>query len=183
MNQMQQAAIITQLADSLVQQGSWCGETHLQKAMYLLQTLLKVPCEYEFIFYKFGPFSFDLRAELTALQADGLMELRTRNPAYGPSLLPTSRSTEFRQNYLVTLGKYGEAVAFVAKVVGSKGVADLERLATALYVSCEGGKGASVAQRAQRLNELKPHVPLPLAQEGIQEIDRITQEAAAKFQG
>jgi len=34
MNTLQRAALLTELADKLRQQGSWCGETHLQKATY-----------------------------------------------------------------------------------------------------------------------------------------------------
>jgi hypothetical protein len=30
MNRLQRAALLTELADKLRQQGSWCGETHLQ---------------------------------------------------------------------------------------------------------------------------------------------------------
>jgi hypothetical protein len=43
MNRLQRAALLTTLADKLRDAGSWCGETHLQKAAYLLQTLLQVP--------------------------------------------------------------------------------------------------------------------------------------------
>ena len=74
MNRLPQAAIVTRLTGRLRDQGSWCGETHLQKAMYFLQELMEVPTGFEFILYMHGPFSFDLRAELTSLRADGLLE-------------------------------------------------------------------------------------------------------------
>jgi hypothetical protein len=177
MNRLQRAALLTELADRLRQQGSWCGETHLQKATYFLQTLILVPTGYDFILYKFGPFSFDLAEELTALRADGLMELRAQPAPYGPSLLATPRSVEFRRGYPVTLGKYVDAVGFVARSLGDKGVAELERLATALYVTRAGDAAAPAAQRAQRLHELKPHVTLPQALEAVHELDRIAQQA------
>jgi len=40
-----------------------------------LQDLMRVPLELEFILYKHGPFSFDLRSELTSLRADELVKL------------------------------------------------------------------------------------------------------------
>jgi hypothetical protein len=63
MNRLQRAALLTELADKLREQGSWCGETHLQKATYFLQTLRLVPTGYDFILSKFGPFAFDLAEE------------------------------------------------------------------------------------------------------------------------
>ena len=48
MKRLQRAAIVTELAEQLTAQGSWCGETHLQKATYFLQELLEVPTGFEF---------------------------------------------------------------------------------------------------------------------------------------
>jgi len=90
MNKGQKSAIILDLATELLKRGSWCGETHLQKATFLLQELLETPTGFQFILYKHGPFSFELRDSLVELAADGLMEYVVRSPQYGPSLLPTS---------------------------------------------------------------------------------------------
>ena len=98
MNRLQRAAVLTALADELRKRGSWCGETHLQKATYFLQSLLGVPLGYEFILYKHGPYSFDLHDELTALCTDQLLELRPQPYPYGPSLLPTAASADFRRS-------------------------------------------------------------------------------------
>jgi hypothetical protein len=179
MNRLQRAALLTDLADKLSQRGSWCGETHLQKAAYFLQALLEVPAVLEFILNKHGPFSFDLRDELTSLQADGLLELRAQPAPYGPSLVPTATSAEFRRRYPLTLGANQEKVGFVARALADKGVVELERLATALYVTRELGHAAPAEQRAQRLHELKPHVAPDLALAAVRELDRISQEAAA----
>jgi len=45
MDRLPKAAILTRLARELRASGSWCGETHMQKAVYLLQDLLDVPTE------------------------------------------------------------------------------------------------------------------------------------------
>src|SRR5712692_9118533 len=105
MRRLQRIVILADLASRLGKYGSWCGETHLQKATYFLQELGKVPLGYSFVLYKHGPFSFDLRDELTAMRADGLLELRPQ-PPYGPSLVPTERASEFARRFPKTLGKY-----------------------------------------------------------------------------
>jgi hypothetical protein len=61
MNRLSQDAVLVGLARRLYEQGSWTGETHIQKAAYLLHELLAVPFDFAFILYKHGPFSFDLR--------------------------------------------------------------------------------------------------------------------------
>jgi len=66
----------------------------------------------------------------------------------------------------------------VASRLSILGVADLERLATALYVMQEEGD-APVAIQAQRINEIKPHIPISKAEEAIHEVKNLTQEYAA----
>jgi uncharacterized protein YwgA len=181
MNRLQRAAVLTQLAQELAGQGSWCGETHLQKATYFLQHLLQVPLNFKFTLYKFGPYSFDLDEELTALRADELLELKVRHPSYGPSLLPTETSSSLRERHPATLGKYAPFVAFVATKLSGKGVTELERVATALYVTLESGEKKLVSARANRIRELKPHVPLEAAKAAVEELDTIADEAKKLF--
>jgi len=179
MERLQKAAILIELADRLRREGSWCGHTHIQKATYFLQDLLGVPTGYEFILYKHGPYSFDLSEELASLRADYLIEFDHKSPGYGPGLVPTQTSAELRDRYPVTLAKHAREVEFIAHAFGSKGVAELERLATALYVTRELGDSSDAGARAGRLQELKPHVSPADALAAFQELDRIGTAAKA----
>ena len=131
MNRLQKAVIITKLAEQLGANGNWSGETHLQKGIFVLQTLLGVPTGFEFVLYKHCPYSFDLGEELIALQADYLLEKDFQTPGYGPGLVPTETSAKLRNRFPNTLATYEQKIAFVAQAFGTKGVADLEKLATA----------------------------------------------------
>src|SRR6516225_7231574 len=131
MDRLQRAAVLTELMDQLRLNGSWCGETHVQKAVYFLQEVLGVPTRFDYILYKYGPYSFDLTEDLTALRADYLIEFDHKSPGYGPALVPTPTSTALRERFPKTLDKYRRQIDFIAEVFGSKGVADLEKLATA----------------------------------------------------
>ena len=53
--------VVCLLVEEMRRQGSWSGETHLQKGTYLLKHLVGVPLQYKFTLYKHGPFSFQLR--------------------------------------------------------------------------------------------------------------------------
>src|ERR1700691_3123913 len=134
MKHSQRAAILTLLNREVQRRGSWCGETHIQKATFFLQDLLGVDAGFEFILYRHGPFSFDLRDELASMQADNLLELEARYLGYGPSYYPTQFSEEFLERFPKTTVRYISQVEFVAAEFGDKNVAELEKLATAFFL-------------------------------------------------
>jgi uncharacterized protein YwgA len=171
MNRLKQDVLLSELTDQLNSRGSWCGETHIQKATYFLQELRKVPLGFDFMLYKHGPFSFDLRDELTAMRADGFLDLHAQWP-YGPSLVPTKRSVELRQNYPKTLRKYGTDIQFVCGHLGDKNVAELEKLATALYVYFQN-ESDSQRIRAKILHDLKSHIPFSDSLKAVKQVDTL----------
>jgi len=174
MERLNRAALITTLIEKLRDHGSWCGETHIQKNTYFLQELMKVPLGFEFILYKHGPFSFDLRDELTSLRADELITLEPQWP-YGPRIITTSQSDYIQKNHSNIVQKYSKEIALVAQKFGDKNVAELERLATAYFVTQDSGIG-SVEKRAEIITELKPHITTESAKESILEIDEIIEQ-------
>jgi uncharacterized protein YwgA len=160
----------------LFKKGSWCGETHVQKATYFLQELLQVPLGFEFIFYKHGPYSFDLNDQITSLRADLLLTVKSRDP-YGPSILSGENAASFLERFPKTRERYRDQAEFVAKRLGRKNVTELERLATALFVTKNELPEGTVEARAARINELKPHVALDLARAAVEEYDQLADEA------
>jgi hypothetical protein len=115
---------------------------------------------------------------LTSLRADYLLEKQFKAGGYGPSLSPTQASAELRQRHPHTLAKYGKQIEFIAQSLGSKGVTDLEKLATAFYVTRELGKEAPLGLRAERLNQLKPHISIDMASQAIEELDHLMIQAS-----
>lgn len=180
MNRLQKATLLTELIQQLRQQDSWCGETHIQKAVFFLQELMHVPLEFDFILYKHGPFSFDLRDELTSLRADGLIKLEPIWP-YGPRLAPTERCANIQALYSKTLAKYSEAINLIARKLGAKGVSELERLSTALYVIKEAEGDTSVEAKAGQLTRLKPHILPGDAEAAILEVDQLINKAKSTY--
>jgi uncharacterized protein YwgA len=154
--------------------GSWCGKTHIQKATYFLQELLGAPTEFEFILFKHGPFSFDLSDEITLMRSDALIQYQPRTP-YGPSLFPTESSQEFLRQYPKTLAGYSSEIKFVAEKIGTMGVADLERLATALYVTFNLDGGSE--PRDCRITVLKPHINIDDAASAVEKVDAVIEDA------
>ena len=171
MERLQKATVVLNLIHLLRENGSWAGETHVQKAMYCLQTLAEVPTEFGFILYKHGPFSFDLRDELTSLRADGLLELEHTYP-YGSRLTPTTAGKALCDRYSKTGARYETKISFIARALGAKGVVELERLTTALWVT-KKSDFRDVDSRASAISALKPHIRHDQALEAVRAIDEL----------
>jgi uncharacterized protein YwgA len=177
MNDRHRVAIVSELAERLRASGSWCGETHLQKATYFLQKLLEVPTEYEFVLYKYGPYAFDFHDHLRVMRSQGFLELERQAYPYGPRLTVTQRSQELRERFPKTLARYEGEIAFVAQHLGTKGVTDLEQLATALLVTLDVAGDSTREGRAQVLTDLKPHISADVAERAVEEVDRLIEDA------
>jgi hypothetical protein len=175
MQQFQRASVVLTLGNELRSQGSWTGETHVQKATYVMQELLRVPTGFEFILYKHGPFSFDLRALLSAMEADSFIRWVPQHP-YGPSLEAGVSAEQLLTQFPKKPREYSRQIDFVARKLGPYRVTDLEKLATALYVTHE--RSGTERKRAQRIHELKLHISIVEAQRAVADLDELTAEAA-----
>lgn len=178
MNEVTKAAILSELADKMLAQGNWCGETHIQKSTFFLQELLGVPLGFEFILYKHGPLSFDCRDFLASMRADQLLENKVRPDRFGPTLHTTEVSKEHRKRYLFTLAKYADTINFVAQKLGAMNVSELEQVSTALFVIKNEPELADDSARSVRINALKLHVSLTAAQRALNLCHKIIEEAS-----
>lgn len=183
MDRLQRDAILISLIEAIRERGSWCGETHVQKATYLLQEMLGTPTGFDFILYKHGPFSFDLRDELSAMRADGFVSLRVQDPRYGPSMVPEPSADVLRRRFPKTLREQEPRVKFVAERVGSGTVVDLERLATAFYVTTKMEHTTDPDALARRVNELKPHISVDQALDAVRTVKSWKRDAASVSTG
>ncbi len=177
MKRMKRNAVIVLLIEKMQEHGSWCGETHVQKATYFLQEMLRVTTSFEFTLYKHGPFSFELRDELTAMRADGLVELKLQSPPYGPTLIPGENASGLKRSFPKTLHRHESRMDFIAERFDARAVIELERLATALYVTRTGKAGGDKNARAARITKLKPHILIDEAKEGVEIVDEWQAEA------
>ena len=178
MNRLQRAAVLTRLIKRLRDQESWCGETHIQKATFFLQELTDGHLGFAFTMYRYGPYSFDLRDDLTGLRADNILRLAAQLP-YGPRMELTERSDYIQRLYPRTLAAHTNGIDMVAKWLGSKGVAELERWSTALYVIRKTGASVPRETIIGDIIRLKPHVSRADAAKAVEEVTRQAQKVSA----
>jgi len=169
-------AVVLDLIKKLRAKGSWCGETHIQKAAFILQNISKSRLGYKFVLYKHGPYSFDLRDELTAMKASEIIEFTFPQQGYGPSIKPTKFGERLYEVNKEEIGRYAKIVDFIANWFGSKDVRYLERVATAYFISCKHSR-EPVSSRVKRLINVKPHVDLVAAEEAVRIVDQKREEA------
>lgn len=177
MNRSERAALVAELLDRMHKRGSWSGATHLQKCLFYLETAMNVPLGYDFILYKHGPYSFDLRDDLTEMQVIGVLELKANPMPYGPSYVSTVLSQRLRSK-VDSVKAYTEQLKFVADNLGPLRVTELERLSTAQFVYLENPKG-SRDELAKRIHELKPHIPIDMAARAVDQLKKL-QESIPK---
>lgn len=163
-------ALLGHLVSQLRTVGNWCGETHVQKTVYVLQTACQVSMGYSFVLYKHGPYSFDLKLDTTRLLGRRMLKQEPSAPPYGPRLRATTIMSNHVARHHEAIGRYSKDITRVVHFVSNRGVAELERLSTALYVTVRNEE-ESIEFRAKRIHEMKPHVSVELATEAVKELD------------
>jgi hypothetical protein len=155
--------LVGRVVEVLGEMHSWCGETHIQKTAYVAKVIKHVPFESEFILYKHGPYSFDMNAVLNHMRSQNILIVTPQGP-YGSTYRlneglwgALSRAAGQRFN------AYDQHIRFVCTQFARKNVAELERIATAVYVRLNF-RSLNPQQQVLKLNELKPHIDLPGAQ-------------------
>src|SRR5438105_554379 len=108
LSQSSRYAVILDLIKKLRAKGSWCGETHIQKAVFVLQQISKSKMGYKFVLYKHGPYSFDVRDELTAMKASEIVEFTFTQQGYGPSIRTTRFGEKLYEVNKEEVGKYAK---------------------------------------------------------------------------
>lgn len=176
---LQKAALLCYLTDRLAANGSWCGETHIQKSTFFLQEEADLPTEFDFILYKHGPFSFDLRSELTSMRADGLVLLEPQYP-YGSSYVTTENGRELKRHFPKTIARFKSRMEFIAQTLGPKNVAELEQLATVLYMMRKHPNKTSDFIAA-KISEVKPHVSVTEAKRAVPQVQTVVGELKALY--
>ena len=169
LNEVQQRAFVCRMAQELRNKGSWCGETHLQKAAYIAKAVCGIGL-YDFDLYLHGPYSFDFKTDLLRMQADGFLRPRFVANHYGPTLEVDEEAAENLMSECAN-GNCDSAIGFVAEWFGDKGVSDLEKLATAHFVS-EKNRDKSNDEMAVILSKIKPHIDHQAALAAIDEVVR-----------
>ena len=169
MNEAERRALICHMVTAMREEGSWTGETQIQKSAMFLQKMLGVPLGYDFVLYLHGPFSFDLRRELTLMRVRHYLDVEQR-AQYGASFKQGTRSLRITAR----ASNYKEAIDFVAREVSPNDVRSLERISTAYFLQ-DTDPSLDREEIAIEINRLKPHISVDQAREAVDQINDLRQ--------
>ncbi len=133
MTKQEQYALVLSLMDALHDNKSWCGETRIQKNMYLLHELKRVEADWDFVLYKYGPYSFELHDNLEEMSFLELIEGKSQK-YYGPRLFLTDKGKGFMKKHFPEKEDTKNAVTETARIYGPNNVQALEKCATAIFL-------------------------------------------------
>jgi hypothetical protein len=168
LGELREAAIIATIIDRVAKADRFCGETFLQKSTFFLKELFGIPLAPAFRLYHYGPFSFDLRDQLRAMEADDVLRIQPHE--FGATYVTGDRYAMLQRQFPKTLARYEKQIDFILRELSPRGVKDLEALATALYVT-KTNAGATVDARAEELHTIKPHVEIERARASVTTVD------------
>lgn len=166
----ERAAILAAMVTALHNVGSWCGETHIQKSIYLLQSAGDVDLGYEFVLYKHGPYSFDLATDIASLRSGNIVEFVVPIQGYGPSVQLTPIGTRIFEGWRDFVRPFLHKINFIAEWFGTNDVRYLERIATAHYVKARH-PSEELYGLASELRRLKPHISEPDAIAAVRNVN------------
>ena len=170
-------AVVAELVNGMRANEGWAGETHIQKALFFAQELLRVPCGYHFVLYKHGPYSFELHDDLGRMLTNSILGLEPR-PPYGPSFKLENIGDNIIHQREQAVNQYSAQSKFIVDTLSTKDVRELERLGTALLLNKEF-PNVDQATLASKIVERKTHVPDHLALDAIRDVAEIEQAARA----
>ncbi len=103
------------------------GKTAMMKCIYFLQEIEKVPLDYSFDIYTYGPYSSEVMEEIDYARQNGLLDIKwviypNGMQGYAISALETSPT------------KYDRDIEEIINVFGSKTAKELELFSTILFV-------------------------------------------------
>lgn len=139
--------------DQLRENQSWTGRVHIHKLLYIAKELGLAAVPFEFELYHYGPYSFDLDAEIEEMQMYGQVAAEYPSPGYGPKYRLVSTGIELLKQLS---GSNREQVGRVAKHLGPRNSRDLELLATCLWVKRREPSQCGSEAIVERVRQLKP---------------------------
>jgi len=139
------------------------GKTAIMKCVYFLQELKKVPLDYDFEIYTYGPYSSEVMEEIDFARQTGLIEVKWvdyPNGMHGYQVSALKNVTT----------SYDKQIEEVVNTFGSKTAKELELLSTILFVQKSYNKnkwGKNRDSLCATVQEIKPRFSIHEIEDGF----------------
>ena len=159
MKAQERLAFITEIA----RRNSGIGKTGMMKFLYILQAVYKVPLEYDFEIYTYGPYCQTVMSDIEYAEFTDYIKVSPKSYPNGMNksqINPGDQSDQILEKDAEILFKYKEEIDKIVNFFGSKTAKELELYSTTVYVtlSFENNHwGNSKSEICRSVQEIKPH--------------------------
>jgi len=110
------------------------GKTKLQKLIFLMNELRRLPIDYRFQFYTYGPYASSLSGDVSYLSAIGALHISYDASINTYDVRPGDEAPHFLEKAAEYLQSHGADINAVLEGFGHKKAKELELVATLVYV-------------------------------------------------
>lgn len=139
------------------------GRTALVKCAYFLQTLKKVPLNYHFRLYSYGPFDSNVLDDLDVAESLGAVKVSTTLYIGGYSYDIQPNDEEGNENEFEV--QYSEQLNWLVDNFGKCSASQLELDSTIVFVNRDGLTDESLIKRVR---EVKPHFSITQIEQRVE---------------
>jgi uncharacterized protein len=170
-------ALITDLAIRFKNKKVQFGKTILQKVIFILQEIYKIPLGYDFSLYTYGPYTSEVFQDLDVTENLEGVQVRSVETGYGGyKILPGKENARIRakgEKYLESL-PMNTALDSLMENFGRYTARELELRATIIFIDRDlrGTPQHTVDDLASLLNEIKPKFSLKEITQVIEEMKK-----------
>lgn len=163
-------ALITYLARQS-KNGKNLGKTKLQKLVYFLKTVKKLPLDYTYRFYTYGPYCDELAGDISYLSAIKAINVSLCSNGFGYEIHPGPKADFLEKKAASFLEEYQSEIDDITDQLLNKSAREMELLSTILYLfrndeTCYTDKNTLL----KRVEELKPHFDTTEIKSGLNEL-------------
>lgn len=163
-----QYGLMAELALKLEGVSPQFGKTVLQKLVYILQEVYRVPCGYDYILYNYGPYSEELADDLSFFASmDGVRVEWSRGLGY--EIKKAGKTKHFRERGEDFLNRYASEINEAIDKFGVMNAKELELRSTIIYVSEE--EPLDKNDLLDRVKDIKPHFTVDEIDNAYQELE------------
>lgn len=145
------------LANKLDFKNNRSGETAIQKLIFLLINKYKIPLDYNYILYNYGPWSFKLMEDLRILENGEFLKKQSDMSGYGYNYIP-NKEIDFVTSNIVKdsdKGKFYKKIDEIVNKYGNVPAKNLALLTTFIYI-CKKNPSYKKNQAIKEVKRIKP---------------------------
>lgn len=161
MEQIKRSALISKIA--VAQRDNHLGKTAMMKLLFILQRVYKVPLDYSFSIYTYGPYCADVMADIDVAAAEDAISVSKeyyQPDMVGYNITPSKKAAEYIRKEQAFLKQYQTEIDAVVENFGSKNAKDLELYSTVIYIYgtfCENSWPLNIEEICNNVHVIKPH--------------------------